>query len=389
MYRHATCNGLITTLFALSAILFVPIPSFGFQTEEVEAAEAKAAEEVAETTEQATDAVDTKQEDQKTEPETPVVDTSAGKPQKVDDRFVQLHLRDGSIIGGKLKRDQIHVKTEFGTLTVPIGRIIQVFPGYDNQPDLKANVESLVKALGDSKLDVREGAQKKLLAMGPEIREMLAKFEDGGDAERSKRLKEIELEFEEMIMDAEEDTQSKNRFVIAGDTVVTKDFSIVGEIQEKSFDVTSKFGMLKVQLADIRMADRAISLEKPEVRKTVSVNATAFFQRKPVSTRIRVNKGDRIVIKADGIVQWTNWSTSSTPDGLTNRSQWNGINSGTLVARIGSDNSKCVKIGSEAEFVAKNSGTLYLGISMRDSYANNSSYNWTGNYKAKIVINSK
>jgi hypothetical protein len=179
------------------------------------------------------------------------------------------------------------------------------------------------------------------------------------------------------------------RPMIFADTIVTPDFSIVGEIQQQEFAVKSKFGALLIQLGDIKFANRKSDQGKEEIRKAIAVPAMAFFQKKPQSTGIRVNRGDKIAIRADGVVNWTNWNTSSSPEGLTNRSQWNGINSGKLTARIGSDNSKCVAIGNKSEFVAKSNGILYLGISMRDSYATNSGYSWTGEYKAKVIVNPK
>jgi len=222
--------------------------------------------------------------------------------------------------------------------------------------------------------------------MGLKIKNVLNTFDDGGVAERGKRLEEIRAQFDEIIEEMKDDLLTPETPLDFNDTVVTPDFSIVGEIQQKEFDVSSKFGRLQVQLGDILLADRMINRSRPEIRKNVTVDAMAFFQKKPQSAGIRVHKGDKIFVQADGVVQWTNWSNSSTPDGLTNRSSWNGINSGKLVARIGTDNSACVAVGAKGNFVAKKSGTLYLGISMRDSYANSSSYTWTGNYKAKVRV---
>ena len=222
--------------------------------------------------------------------------------------------------------------------------------------------------------------------MGIKIKKVLDSFDDGGIAERGKRLEEIRTEFDEILQEMEEDLLDLEAPLDFNDTVVTPDFSIVGEIQQREFDVSSKFGRLQVSLGDIMLADRMINRNRPEVRKTVTVDAMAFFQKKPQSAGIRVQKGDRISVQADGVVQWTNWSNSSTPEGLTNRSSWQGINSGKLVARIGTDNNSCVAVGAKGNFVAKKSGTLYFGISMRDSYANSSSYTWTGNYKAKVRI---
>ena len=296
-------------------------------------------------------------------------------------------MRDGSIIGGDIQAEAITVKTAYGMLTVPISRIVRVYPGLQSNPELNTRIDTLVKDLGGKESAKRDGAQKELLRMGIKIRDILKRSQDGGNAERKKRLIQIQAELDELAEEAAEELEEVEPQMINEDTIVTPDFSIVGEIQQKEFKVVSKFGDLRVQLADIRLADRKIKETKSTIRKSVSVGAMAFFQTTPVKTSIRVNKGDKIEIKADGVVQWVNWSNSSTPEGLTNRSQWNGINSGKLTARIGSDNSKCVQIGSNASFVAKSSGVLYLGIAMRDSYASGTSgYTWTGAYKAKVVV---
>ena len=280
----------------------------------------------------------------------------------------------------------IDIKTEYGVLKVPISKVSKIMPGLNGNPELKNKITSLVKGLGDAELTIRDAAQRDLVAMGLKIKKVLNTYDDGGLAERGKRLEEIRTEFDEIAEELEEDLINPETPLDFNDTVVTPDFSIVGEIQQKEFEVSSKFGRLQVQLGDILVADRTINQSRPEVRKTVEVDAMAFFQTKPQSAGIRVHKGDKISIQASGVVQWTNWSNSSSPEGLTNRSTWNGINSGKLVARVGTDNSSCVAVGAKGEFVAKKSGTLYLGISMRDSYATSTSYTWTGNYKAKIKI---
>ena len=316
-----------------------------------------------------------------------VIDTNDGPAkEEIGKQFAQLHLRDGSVIGGDIKTPTIDIKTEYGVLTIPIARVSKIMPGLNGNPELKKKIASLVKGLGDVELTIRDASQRDLVAMGLKIKKVLDTFDDDGLAERGKRLEEIRAEFDEMAEELEDELINPEAPLDYNDTVVTPDFSIVGEIKQKEFEVSSKFGLLQVQLGDILMADRLINQGRLEIRKNVDVDGMAFFQTKPQSAGIRVHKGDKITIQADGVVDWTNWSSSSSPDGLTNKNSWNGINSGKLVARIGTDNSSCVAIGSKGDFVAKKSGTLYLGIAMRDSYATSTSYTWTGKYKAKIRI---
>lgn len=302
-------------------------------------------------------------------------------------QFAQLHLTDGSIIGGDFLAVDIDVKTSYGMLKIPISRIIKFQPGLNTRPDYVESISSLFEKMGDPDEKTRIAAQKELLSLGIKNQLLLDKLETQANENQKNLLAEIRKAFAEEVELNEEEMIPMDQPSALKDTIVTPDFSIVGEIQQKQFSLKSKFGDLKVELSDIKFADRSIETTGPDVRKTVSVPAEAFFQRTPKSTKIRVNKGDRITIRGSGTVQWTNWNNTSSPEGLTNRSQWNGINSGKLTARVGKDNSQCVAIGTNGNFVAKSSGILYLGIAMRDSYAGNGNgYRWTGEYQAKIVV---
>jgi hypothetical protein len=326
-------------------------------------------------------------ENEAEEDETEVVDTQLFKkdPVAVPPRFLRFHMWDGSIVSGEVKIDAIDVTTEFGQLKIPINRIVEFRPGLESFPERAAKINKLVEELGAREFNVREQAHRALVAMGTEIRHEIYKFEDGGSAERKKHLTKIIAEIEELIedMDESEDTAAITR----GDMVKTPEFSVVGKIQQPEFAVISKFGNLRIFVRDIKKADRGETVQS-EVKKSVEIAAKAFFQKTPTNTKLRLNKGDKIRITASGVVQWTNWSTASTPAGIDNQGQWNGVNCGTLMARIGKSG-PLIAIGSEETFVAKSSGVLYLGIAMRDNYASNNGYRWTGEYKAKISVTPK
>jgi len=268
-----------------------------------------------------------------------------------------------------------------------ISDIQKFYPGLDSFPELNTKIEKLVEGLGDKNFDVREKSLRDLTAMGSQIRQEIERFDDKGSAERKKRLAEIKKTIDEELDTFEEDEMGNdsNRPLIRGDKVDTGTFSIVGKIQHEEFVLASKFGELKVALQDVRMADRSFLDFSDEVSKRIEVDGHDFFQKSPRSTRIRLNKGDKVSIKADGVIQWTNWSTSSTPAGLTNQGKYQEFYCGTLCARIGTSG-KIMKIGTKSSFVAKTSGTLYLGVAMQDSYVNNSGYRWVGKYKTKIEV---
>ena len=319
----------------------------------------------------------------------PIVDSAAVEAvDAIDKKYIRFHMWDGAVVGGEVSVDRLRVQTEFGSLEIPIEKIRSFYPGLDSFPERKLMIDTLVNQLGDRDYDVRENAHRKLRGLGLQLRKQLHQFDDGGSAERKKHLTDLRKELDEVIEDLEEEAEEASgvdRALINGDMVNTPEFSVVGRIQQPAFQIASRYGQLTIRLQDIRFADRSFNQPRAEIRKSVEVSGSAFFQKKPVSSRIRVNKGDRITIRGSGNVNWTNWNNNSSPEGLQNQGNWNGIACGALCARIGKSGN-VVKIGTKESFVAKKSGVLYLAIAMKDSYAENSSYRWEGEFKARIVV---
>lgn len=375
-------------LIALVAVFLfsvVPLTLHACQLEEVQRMVLQQKADVAIQVAEADDKKNDEADEDADEEETPITDTAAmpSDVEEIGDQFIRFHMWDGSIMGGDVSVKAIDVETEFGMLTVPIDKILKFYPGLDSLPDLDSRIRTLVENLGDREFEVREQSHRELLSLGAQIRGEIQNYDDGGSAERKKHLEEIKKQIDEMLDEFENPQVDSS--LIRGDTIVTDDFSIVGKIKQDQFQMGSKFGQLNIKLADIKLADRTFNLAQDDVRKSVKVEAKDFFQTSPRSTKIRVNRGDRISIRASGTVNWTNWSQSCGPDGMTNQGEWQGINSGTLTARIGKSG-KLVKVGSREDFTAKESGVLYLGIAIRDNYARNSSYRWTGHYDVKIVV---
>lgn len=314
------------------------------------------------------------------------ITVGAGAVAEIDPQQVHLELWDGSVISGKLQVRSIPVATEFGELNVPIGKIRKVLPGLDSYPDRKEQLEGLFTALSARNFNERDEAQRQLTKMGLMIRDQLNDWLATGDAEQQKRLKEILDEIQPMIDELEFEGGSDERSLIYKDTLVTDEFTIVGKIQTDDFSLQTKFGDLNISLKDVKTADRTVFLQGESVRRKVSVDAETFFQRSPVSTRIRVRKGDRIKITASGRVNWTNWNQMSGPEGLNGQGAYAGFISGTLLARIGKSG-KFHGVGDKANFVADTDGVLYLGIAMQDNYVNRgNNYRWTGEYSAQILV---
>lgn len=332
----------------------------------VEAPQEKAAEKVDENAEDAAEAAP--------KPEAPPVDPDV----------VTLTLADGSKITGKLTVNEIKVETAFGVLTVPVTKLISFAPGLDSREDFAATVTALIEKMGDPQYSNREQAEKALLAMGPGIREEINRHMEDKNAEKVKNLKSLLEKLGELTDDEE---GAKARQITRKDMVVTTHFTAAGKITPGEFEVISKFGKLTVKLADIQSLQRPTQRET-ELFKTVKVDGGQhIIQRGVLNTKIQIERGDKVTIKADGSIVMSPWGSEYTsgPDGDGNQYGWftpNEIAGGALCGKIG-NNDKPFKIGASSTFTAKKAGTLYLAIGMNPGQASSS---FPGTYNVKIRI---
>ncbi|MBX3416114.1 MAG: hypothetical protein KF851_00810 [Pirellulaceae bacterium] len=331
---------------------------------------------------------DQENSDEKKQDEEPLIELTIGEQIEIGPREVRLALWDGSVIRGNLGFSTLHVQTKFGRLEIPVENIVTLRPGLNSLPTIHQRVVNLIEQLGDKEFKVREKAKLELLALGPQILNFVKSSNDGNSAERKKNLQFVIDAIGEQMSELDGDSASQQGVLAMEDTITTGHFTIVGQIEEKQYELTTLYGILNVRLEDIQLADRNWASTGEAIEKKVEVDAAAFFQRAPVSTKIRVNAGDRITIRAEGSANWASWgNVTSGPDGIASHGAWNGFNCGMLVARIGKG-SDFVGIGAKGTFVAKTSGELFLGVSMQDNYANQRGYQWNGSYKATVRVES-
>ncbi len=326
-----------------------------------------------------------KQDDKKAKSDEPLKKKQDRKP--VNPKQVVFHLWDGNVITGDLTTDGVTVITEFGDLKVPVEKLYGFRPGLNSFPELQEKIKNLVAKLGDKDFNERERSHKAIVNMGPQFLMEIYQYEDGGNAERKRHLKEIRDELENMAEDMENDDSEEGGAVamIRGDSVQTKDFTIVGKIKEATFIVKSKYGPLNINLADIKYMDRPLT-GGGEVRKTVKIPGNTMLGKNMKSTGIRVQKGDVITIRASGQITMTPWGSNRTsgPEGSSRYSNYQKFNGGTLVMQIG--DGKAVGVGAKKTIKANKNGLLKLGIAIPTSYMN---YSYPGEYKVVLKVESK
>jgi hypothetical protein len=276
----------------------------------------------------------------------------------------------GAVLIGKLSISVISIETEYGKLDVPVTSIVSFTPGMSSHPELNKQVNAWIKDLGSSNFNDRETAQRELTKIAGLVRPELERFATDPDTERRNRIQKILGESEELGGD--DDEQAPRTTLNQRDTIVTKDFPIVGKIVPQTFHIATDFGPQTVPLASIRRAYRQ-SGKKDELRKTVSVEGRNLSNRTPHDTGIRLERGDKVTITAKGNITMMPWGGNAvvSPEGSSNYGWFveGQIPIGTLVGKIGSE--QFFKIGSRHEFIADRSGTLNLAVAMQSNYNEN------------------
>lgn len=313
------------------------------------------------------------------------------KPDPVDPQMIRLFLMDGAVIAGKLSITEVAVETSYGNLSIPISSLKSFTPGLGSHPELLSKIDKSIESLGSPDFGERELAQKTILKIGLPAREALKRFADDRDTERRTRIKTILNELDEIKEEEDEGEEGKTfdrESMVQRDTVETTEFTLVGKIVPKSFSIASPYGPLTVKLSDIRRAQRSAE-DKPDVKKTVTVEGTHLVQRGSMNTRIKVEKGDKITVDASGSITMTPWGNQAvtTPDGAPNYGWYvpNEIPSGALIGRLG-EKGNFFKLGSRGTITATASGTLELAVAMQQDYAQNQ---FPGRFNVKIVVKRK
>lgn len=312
-----------------------------------------------------------------------------GVAQPGSSRTMRLHLMEGSVVTGKLSTDTVTVETAFGKLDVPVANIVSFTPGLDSHPEESKKIGRLIQQLGSNAAAERDAAQRALSDMGKSIQPELARYAQDEDTERRTRIQKILAELEEADEDDEQDPLAAKPW-LAQDSLETTLFTVVGKISPQTFDVQTQFGPLKVAIGDIRRGERELDL-KPEIKKQLAVTGENLIQFTMQTSGVRIGRGDKVQITADGRLTMTPWgnNTFSTPDG-SEQFQWylpNQIAGGALVARIGTTG-KVFKVGSKHTFTSTRAGILYFGIAMSPQFASQD-YNYPGRYDVKIRVNAR
>ena len=278
------------------------------------------------------------------EPDATPAPDAAPPPHAVD-------LRSGTTLVGQLEPTTWKVKTAFGELSVPVAEIRRVRFGRRSQPERLARVDEALKELASAVPDRRDHARALLAQEGAFAAQSLRKAaKDHEDPEvrriATEMLKDLDLSEDEVLPD--------------DDQVDTARFSLLGEVELEAFKVqVPELGPLVVKRGDVA----SVRFFGPDLSRKVTVAGNNTFPNGWLDTKIKVEKGEKLKMTANGTIFFPNWGQAFTPDGNQNMGVMNGMLMGTLAARIG-DKGTVFRVGSNYTGMAPASGTLQFILMM-------------------------
>ena len=264
----------------------------------------------------------------------------------------RIELASGTLLVGRIEPRRWKVETTFGLLAIPIENIRKVRFGRKSQPKRFAAVERLISELASANPDRANNAVAALKREGayaaPALHRSAKKHDD---PEVRRRCQEI---FDSIEIDEQD-------FIPEEDQVVTTLFTVAGSVTLSSFRITVReLGPVNIRRADIV----SVGLWKDRHVRRFKVDAKHSTSMGWLDTRIKVEKGARLTIRATGTMYWARWGNRpSTPEGNPQMGNINGIWLGALCGRVG-EGGTTFKIGSNYSGPMTGSGTLQLCVVM-------------------------
>ncbi|MHC4971048.1 MAG: hypothetical protein ACYTG3_01820 [Planctomycetota bacterium] len=271
----------------------------------------------------------------------------AGSPAAVEEKPLEIRLQSGTTLVGRMDPVEWQVRTDFGALTVPVRSVRHVRFGRLANAERLAVVRELILDLASANPERRQRARAALRAEGAFAARDLIRAAEAHDDPEVKRisqeiLDELDLDEDEILPDTDE--------------IQTDKFNLAGTIELAAFKVTvPELGTLAVRRRDIVFI-RAFAHDRT---KKFSLTGAHIWPNGWLDTKLKVQKGEKLRITAEGTLHYPNWGQAFTPDGNPRMGNMNGHVWGTLVAKVG-EKGTLFRVGSNYSGKALASGTLYF-----------------------------
>ena len=311
-----------------------------------------------------------------------------------DPNTIEVRFADDSVVKMVLQHSTIEVATRYGKLSVPVQDMRRIEFGLRIPEATAKRIEAAVAALGNSDFKKRDAANAELLSLRELAYPSLLRAARSRDPEVTRRA-------EEAIKAIAEKVPAEKLHLPLHDTVVTTDFTIVGQVEAPTLKAqTPYFGETNLNLADIR-ALRWLANGR-ESKVVVDAGRFGGQQELWMDTSIELRPGMNLQISAAGSIDLMPaqpGNIMATPDGVVQRGIVNqgmavpqpaakgkGMarqpqqSWGALIGRIG-EHGRTFVVGSKYEGIAADDGKLYLRIMP-------SPYNADSNGTYDVTVNS-
>jgi hypothetical protein len=294
------------------------------------------------------------------------------------------YLRDNSKIAGMPKLEALEVETQYGTLKIPRDQLVRIRLARRIDTALREKISQLIVDLGHDDYDKRDTATKALGEIGAPALDFLRKAAKSANEEVKNRASILIGQIDEKASSkGSEGEDSLPEISGSEDEVSTARMTVRGSIRSEEFVIESRYGDLRVRLADLtgivfrRSAAAAARIDVPAQNQPPG----NWFD-----TKIDVDKAERLKIEATGQVSVRNYGLIAGPDG--NR-EWSGNSFGnfpmlSLVGKIGKRGQPFL-VGNGYTGKARGSGRLYLGVVAFSPYPGGAA----GSYQVKVQVSGE
>lgn len=285
---------------------------------------------------------------------------------QIENIVFTMQLKNGDKVTGTTTITEIPLKTNYGTLLLPIGDVQSIKIGLQNSNFDKANLLNLLEKLENGSTKEKENAFDAIVAMNESAIPFIKSYADNANKNNSNTDFSVNVLYEVML--------AKYK--------VNKNYSLNDEVTYQvknvaegawAFDfilLETNYGRLKFERKDIAQIDVKIQAAEGFAKE----NSFVLYANKHISgnqdegwlnTGILVKKGEQILINANGNVTLASLSGNKySPDGGINGAPGlvdKNVNYGNVVLKI-AQNGEMKKVGDNAAIIADKTGIIYLAI---------------------------
>ena len=304
-----------------------------------------------------------------------------------------LTLKDGNVVTGGAKINNIVLSTDYGKLEIPIKNVTSIELGIHADNSQKSKLENLAKQLANSNEEMRSNAYKEIISMPVTVIPVLedisysANYIPGDFNDYSLNNAIAELKATHNVPN-----DYKTKDIVS----IDYEYSMGGVFNFKSIELKTEYGTLtiprnKIEKIDVMFYDASEGAGMKTFKLFANKHITGNKDGGWLKTGIMVKTGQTIDVLSSGEITLASLSGSAyKPDGSHKNSSSNDFVAssststypvyGNTVFKIG-DSGTSVKAGDKYKGKASNTGMLYLSIYETVYNASN-----TGFYVVKLKV---